>query len=383
MELIDTLGQTNYTIALKDTANAPYVFHNLVIGKTADGHFKRPYVVTYTMSEAFREEYDRTQSIADFEGGITMRYLKDGLSGSKRGSANIDSERGVIDNNDPCNRDISPPSPTGGGGGGDFTLPPPPDYQFKWVCDWEWIDFETTSDGIWYDANGILTVGVSAKKSILSWECGFEQSSSVVSGSDPCNPKDEIAVIDPNKPCPGDPVKNPEIAAQPEKASGKPGGLFSDKFRKESINGALVSKIHAGLDVKANPGDPIYSMTSGTVTFIDRIGKGKLGHYVTVTFLLNGESHSVLYAHLQAQNLPKVNEKINTGDIIGISGNSGNIVGSKGEHHVHIELWKGAYTWNKNEKRNLKRSRPNHLDPRIIMGTKFDENLEPIKNNCN
>ncbi len=112
--------------------------------------------------------------------------------------------QGVIDNNDTCNRDISPPSPTGGGGGRDFTLPP--DYQFKWVCDWEWIDFETTSDGIWYDANGILTVGVSAKKSIISWECSFEQSSSVVSGSDPCNPQDEIAVIDPS--CPDGYVKN-------------------------------------------------------------------------------------------------------------------------------------------------------------------------------
>ena len=58
VELTDTLGNRNYTIAVRDEENAPYTFHNLIVGKTPDGDLKRPYLLTYVMSDEFKLIYD-------------------------------------------------------------------------------------------------------------------------------------------------------------------------------------------------------------------------------------------------------------------------------------------------------------------------------------
>ena len=174
------------------------------------------------------------------------------------------------------------------------------------------------------------------------------------------------------KPCGGDPVANVEIA--PSKL-GKKGGTFgcTRKDWEYTCGGVKGDKNHDGLDIKAAINTNTFSMYDGKVADIRKTfspGEYKrhsLGNYILVTTRINGETVFIKYNHLNEVNVKK-NDIIKAGDIIGLNGNTGNA--AKDDDivpHIHIQVF------------NTKWKSINPLD---FLTTKFDNQFNPISNDC-
>lgn len=90
------------------------------------------------------------------------------------------------------------------------------------------------------------------------------------------------------------------------------------------------SKSHKAIDIASNYNTNIYAITSGTVIISkggciagDITCNGKAGNYIVISHD-DGEYYSK-YMHLNKINV-KEGDKINTGDIIGTMGNTGNVI---------------------------------------------------------
>ena len=155
------------------------------------------------------------------------------------------------------------------------------------------------------------------------------------------------------KPCPGDPVPNPEIA--PQTNSGIQGGLHDTCARvneKYTCKGIRGKKWHNGVDIKNPYGSPVFAIYGGTATKHTQRDKKtrKLdgaGYYVAITSNVNGKRVRMVYFHLQYNN--RFTGTINAGDIIGYQGDSGNLKAAIKQKltvsHVHIKAEKnGART---------------------------------------
>jgi murein DD-endopeptidase MepM/ murein hydrolase activator NlpD len=85
---------------------------------------------------------------------------------------------------------------------------------------------------------------------------------------------------------------------------------------------------HAGIDLAADTGDPIYAVTSGTVLkvgYTDQYGK----HIV-----IQDETHEILFGHL-SQTMVTEGESISCGQLIGLAGGTGKATTGP---HLHLEL---------------------------------------------
>lgn len=103
-------------------------------------------------------------------------------------------------------------------------------------------------------------------------------------------------------------------------------GLISSKFGYRECNGE--EKMHYGLDIAANEGDPIYPVLSGTVkTAGEDLDYGK---YI---ILDHGNDINTLYAHCSSLSVVK-GDKVSVGTPIAYVGSTGNSTGN----HLHIEL---------------------------------------------
>jgi uncharacterized protein YgiM (DUF1202 family) len=95
---------------------------------------------------------------------------------------------------------------------------------------------------------------------------------------------------------------------------------------------------HEGLDLFAPTGANIYACFEGEV--YEAQSRGEYGIQVRIKHQSNGVEFRTIYAHLQ-KTLVKVGQKVNAGDLIGLSDNTGNSFGS----HLHLTLKiKGAKT---------------------------------------
>ncbi|RNC83058.1 MAG: M23 family metallopeptidase [Balneola sp.] len=178
--------------------------------------------------------------------------------------------------------------------------------------------------------------------------CGF---------ADDCPDGEDCSV---DKPCPGDPVMNPEIA--PTDGQGVNGGRYG-AHRYNSVG------YHQGLDIKADVNSPVHAMHSGNAS---SGYSSDFGHYIIITTVINGKTYFVLYAHL---NLTMVNSGyVNQGDQIGLSGRTGN-ANNAPHAHVHIETRtadQGDSSYNDYTAH----------DPESLMGTKFDAQGNPSNSGC-
>jgi len=193
----------------------------------------------------------------------------------------------------------------------------------------------------------------------------------------PTNPN-PITPIDLNEiPCPGDPVKNPEIC--PTASGNLNGGTFGcTRFdKKKTCDNIPGKKKHNGLDIKGEVFDKIYNMYGGKVTKIVRnVSKliaveGSLGNYIEIEFIRNGVSYKALYAHLWDTGNFFIGQNIQQGTEIGTLGKTGNANRKKIIPHLHLEVkMKFGNTWTK-------------IDPKVLLYTQYDNNNQPILNNCN
>lgn len=89
-----------------------------------------------------------------------------------------------------------------------------------------------------------------------------------------------------------------------------------------------VQKLHAGLDLKAPIGTPIYATANGVVTIAEF--DNSRGNYVVIT---HGKHYRTLYAHMSSMKTSPGNE-VKKGDLIGFVGNTGRSTGA----HLHYEV---------------------------------------------
>jgi hypothetical protein len=101
-------------------------------------------------------------------------------------------------------------------------------------------------------------------------------------------------------------------------------------YRIHPISG--VRKLHAGIDLAAPIGTPVYTPFDGVVTYA-----GWMNGYGYTVMIMHGEIMT-LYAHLDSY-IVKVGQKVNAGELIARVGNTGNSTGP----HLHWGAYRGAH----------------------------------------
>jgi murein DD-endopeptidase MepM/ murein hydrolase activator NlpD len=173
-------------------------------------------------------------------------------------------------------------------------------------------------------------------------------------------------------PCKGDPITNPEIASSG--LSGKKGGTFGCTRKDITTCGGVYGKRnHNGLDIKASVNENAFAMYDGTVSIIrdtfapGEYKKGSYGNFVVITAVIDGVTHNLKYNHLNTVSVIK-GQKIKVGEIIGLTGNTGNAADPIVIPHIHLQVFNSNWTQS--------------LNPEEFLKTKFDSNYNPIPNNC-
>ncbi|MFS4456724.1 M23 family metallopeptidase [Maribacter sp. 2304DJ31-5] len=177
------------------------------------------------------------------------------------------------------------------------------------------------------------------------------------------------------KPCKGDPVKNPEIA--PQTNSGIKGGMHDTCARRNdayTCKGIRGRKWHNGVDIKNPYGAPIYAIYDGVATIHKQTNKktGKLvgaGYYSAIKSTVNGKTVRMVFFHLQKDK--RATGTVKAGDIIGYQGDSGNLKnGIKQGYavsHVHVKAQENGA----------------NVDPLNHFKTKIDPTTGQVTNPCN
>lgn len=107
-------------------------------------------------------------------------------------------------------------------------------------------------------------------------------------------------------------------------------------WRKNPVTG--VNKLHAGIDIAANGGTPIYAAASGYVQ-VAGWSNGGYGNYVVIYHgkMSDGNTYSTLYGHMRSV-ATSAGSYVQQGQLIGYVGSTGNSTGN----HLHLEVWKGS-----------------------------------------
>ena len=107
-------------------------------------------------------------------------------------------------------------------------------------------------------------------------------------------------------------------------------------WRKNPVSG--VNKLHAGIDLAAGGGTPIYAAASGYVQVADW-SSGGYGNYVIIYHgkMSDGNTYSTLYGHMKSV-ATSAGKYVKQGELIGYVGSTGNSTGN----HLHLEVWKGG-----------------------------------------
>lgn len=89
---------------------------------------------------------------------------------------------------------------------------------------------------------------------------------------------------------------------------------------------------HTGMDIGANPGNPVAATADGIVSFSG--WNGGSGNLVVIE---HGFGYSTFYAHNKMTTV-KVGQRVKRGDIISYVGSTGNSTGP----HLHYEVWRNG-----------------------------------------
>ncbi len=175
-------------------------------------------------------------------------------------------------------------------------------------------------------------------------------------------------------PCPGDPIKNTQIA--PSYGSGLRGGLYG-------YTRAGGTTFHAGIDIKVAVNSNLFAMHSGVVSKIKtsfapgQYDGTSYGNFVEIRSTINGQTVYLKYNHLNSVDV-RVGQRITAGDIIGLTGNTGNAQTRGGKVvFPHIHIWAGEQPF-------VYGSYTRGINPAPYIATKFNSNgTVRIRPNCN
>lgn len=108
-----------------------------------------------------------------------------------------------------------------------------------------------------------------------------------------------------------------------------PSRKVTSPFGKRPSPGGIGSRNHKGVDIGGvGYNTPVKAAKAGTV--IVSKYSSSYGNYVSVS---HGSGNTTLYAHMSSRNV-KVGDKVNQGDVLGITGSTGHSTGA----HLHFEI---------------------------------------------
>ena len=108
----------------------------------------------------------------------------------------------------------------------------------------------------------------------------------------------------------------------------KGGWMWPARGSVTSGFGYRWGRLHAGIDIGASTGTPIYAAKGGVVSYV-----GTMGGYGNIIVVDHGEGMTTRYAH-QSRLIASVGQSVRPGDQIGEVGNTGNSTGP----HLHFEV---------------------------------------------
>lgn len=97
-------------------------------------------------------------------------------------------------------------------------------------------------------------------------------------------------------------------------------------FRQDPLT--RETSMHEGIDIKAEPGTPVYAAGAGKVVF-----SGVYKGYGNLIVIRHNPELTTHYGHLGGA-LPKVGSRVSAGDVIGTLGRTGRATGP----HLHFEI---------------------------------------------
>ena len=98
-------------------------------------------------------------------------------------------------------------------------------------------------------------------------------------------------------------------------------------------------RTHAGVDIGASCGTPIYAVAEGRVQYTTYSDEG-YGNEVIIYHNINGQNYTSLYGHLSSINVSK-DDIVTKDTVIGYMGNTGNSFGC----HLHLNICNGTTLW--------------------------------------
>ncbi|MBP6311705.1 MAG: M23 family metallopeptidase [Flavobacteriales bacterium] len=168
--------------------------------------------------------------------------------------------------------------------------------------------------------------------------------------------------VEERKPCSGDPCFNPALAMQ------NVSGMNGARFGKVRDGG---TRQHDGIDLQMAIGTPLFAMYDGYVVETgNRSGYGNCLVYLTK---FHGQPIYIMYAHLRSVSVA-VGDVIEAGDLIALSGNTGNLEvamyqgGVKAHMHMEVREFDISRTF----------ATCVRLDPEGFMGTEFGGSGRPL-----
>jgi hypothetical protein len=166
----------------------------------------------------------------------------------------------------------------------------------------------------------------------------------------------EVTQVNRTDVCPSDPLADMEIRGT---CDGIEGGRFGGR------GGA-----HEGMDLLADVGTDVHSISGGTVVNTGNDSDG-WGNWIIVE---SSSGEFFLYAHLSSFSVMP-GQSVSQGDGLGDSGISGNACANScscGPAHVHVEVRTGGDSWETS----------NNVDPEDYIGTDFDEDGVTVSDTC-
>ncbi len=107
-------------------------------------------------------------------------------------------------------------------------------------------------------------------------------------------------------------------------------GYISSKYGYRNHPKSGRRQLHTGVDISTRLGTDVLATAEGVVTY-----SGRTRNSGNVVVIEHGHNFSTAYAH-NKENLVKVGERVERGDVIGLAGSTGRSTGP----HVHYEIWK-------------------------------------------
>lgn len=204
-QLIDTTGKQTYTFNVKDQDNDPNTFYNLIFQLSAENEPYQPYLMKYTMDDAFAAAYYSGQAdFSNFQG--TVKKIRVQGFGNTTSNSYNDDEGGQVLVGESCpggsqfNNNNN--QGTAGSGGVSFGNPPVGGYdpEDDWMCE---VYIQETD---WWTCVSSAE-STHCRITETTYEITYENcgSNSAMSSSDDdglCQPTDDsIPIIEPDSYC--------------------------------------------------------------------------------------------------------------------------------------------------------------------------------------